>query len=68
MRLKSIIILFTLLFFYSCQKDTDSDNQGAKSKSKTSASFEDAFQAELEAVHGDLGKSSSRRSGERKRR
>ena len=50
------------------QKDTDSDNQGAKSKSKTSASFEDAFLAELEAVHGDLGKSSSRRSNDRKRR
>ena len=25
MRPKSIIILFTLLFFYSCQKDTESD-------------------------------------------
>jgi polyribonucleotide nucleotidyltransferase len=50
------------------QKDTASDDRGNESKSKSSASFEDAFQAELEAVHGDLGKSSSRRSGERKRR
>ena len=50
------------------QKDTDSDNRNSGSKAKSSASFEDAFQAELEAVHGDLGKSSSRRSGERKRR
>ena len=50
------------------QKDDDSDNRDSGSKAKTAASFEDAFQAELEAVHGDLGKSSSRRSGERKRR
>jgi polyribonucleotide nucleotidyltransferase len=50
------------------QKDTASNDRGDESKSTTSASFEDAFQAELEAVHGDLGKSSSRRSGERKRR
>ena len=50
------------------QKDTDSDDRDVKSKAKSSASFEDAFQAELEAVHGDLGKSSSRRSNDRKRR
>ena len=50
------------------QKDTDSDDRDVKNKAKSSASFEDAFQAELEAVHGDLGKSSSRRSNDRKRR
>jgi len=50
------------------QKETDSGSNETESKVKASASFEDAFQAELEAVHGDLGKSSSRRSGNRKRR
>ena len=50
------------------QKETDSRSNETESKVKASASFEDAFQAELEAVHGDLGKSSSRRSGNRKRR
>jgi len=50
------------------KKDNDSDDRNTRSKAKSSASFEDAFQAELEAVHGDLGKGSSRRSGERKRR
>ena len=50
------------------QKATDSGSNETESKVKASASFEDAFQAELEAVHGDLGKSSSRRSGNRKRR
>ena len=50
------------------QKETDSKLNDRENKAKASASFEDAFQAELEAVHGDLGKSSSRRSGNRKRR
>ena len=50
------------------QKETDSGSNETESEVKASASFEDAFQAELEAVHGDLGKSSSRRSGNRKRR